>query len=153
MRHPLKSAGRSTGAHLENGVQIVDERHTYIDWDVSIGEGSIIHPHNFIYGDTKIGRSVLIAPHCTIENCDIQNHAHIKAHCHLERAVVGERCAIGPFAHLRPESRIGENAKIGNFVEVKKIHPPAGGQSQPSLLYRDAQIGEQSNIGCGFITL
>ncbi|MCY4644241.1 MAG: bifunctional UDP-N-acetylglucosamine diphosphorylase/glucosamine-1-phosphate N-acetyltransferase GlmU [Bacteriovoracales bacterium] len=138
--------------HLENGVLIVDERHTSIDWEVSIGENSVIHPHNFIYGRTKIGRSVHIGPNCTIEECDIRDHASIKGHCHLEKASIAPGAAIGPFAHLRPESHIGEGSKIGNFVEIKKAVLHRGVKVSHLSYVGDAEIGEESNIGCGFIT-
>ena len=59
---------------------------------------------------------------------------------------------MGPFAHIRPDSVVGENAKVGNFVELKKTHLGAGSKA-PHLSYLgDATIGAKANIGAGTIT-
>ena len=138
--------------HQENGVYIVDPRHTYIDWDVTIAPGAIVHPHCFIYGGTTIGPAAEIGPFCTIRDAEIGAYCHIKGHCHLEEAAVGEGAAVGPFAHLRPGSHIGKNSKIGNFVETKNAHLQAGVKVSHLSYVGDAEIGEGTNIGCGFIT-
>ena len=47
---------------------------------------------------------------------------------------------------------MGENAKVGNFVELKKTHLGAGSKA-PHLSYLgDATIGSKANIGAGTIT-
>ncbi len=47
---------------------------------------------------------------------------------------------------------IGPDAKVGNFVEVKKSKLSRGVKVSHLSYIGDAEIGENSNIGCGFIT-
>lgn len=138
--------------HQEHGVHIIDPRHTYIDWDVTIGAGSVIHPHNFIYSGTKIGPFVTIGPSNSIKETEIREYAHIKSYSYLEGAIIGEHSSIGPFARIRPGSDIGESAKIGNFVETKQVKIERAVKVGHLSYVGDAEIGEETNIGCGFIT-
>jgi bifunctional UDP-N-acetylglucosamine pyrophosphorylase/glucosamine-1-phosphate N-acetyltransferase len=55
-------------------------------------------------------------------------------------------------ARLRPGSDIGPESKIGNFVEVKKSKLAKGVKVSHLSYIGDAEIGENTNIGCGFIT-
>jgi len=66
--------------------------------------------------------------------------------------IVRQKAHVGPFARLRPDSDIGASAKVGNFVEVKKSKLSAGAKVSHLSYVGDAEIGENSNIGCGFIT-
>jgi bifunctional UDP-N-acetylglucosamine pyrophosphorylase/glucosamine-1-phosphate N-acetyltransferase len=59
---------------------------------------------------------------------------------------------VGPFAHLRPESVIGEDARVGNFVELKKTVLGKGSKANHLSYLGDATIGEGVNVGAGTIT-
>jgi bifunctional UDP-N-acetylglucosamine pyrophosphorylase/glucosamine-1-phosphate N-acetyltransferase len=59
---------------------------------------------------------------------------------------------IGPFAHLRPLAEIKTNAKIGNFVEVKKSVIGKGSKANHLTYIGDTIVGEKVNIGAGTIT-
>src|SRR6202044_491058 len=60
--------------------------------------------------------------------------------------------SLGPFSHLRPASDIGEDAKIGNFVETKKIKLGKGSKANHLTYLGNAEIGAGVNIGAGTIT-
>ena len=47
---------------------------------------------------------------------------------------------------------MGADARIGNFVELKKTRLGAGAKSQHLAYLGDAEIGAGSNIGAGTIT-
>ena len=53
---------------------------------------------------------------------------------------------------MRPGADIGAEAKIGNFVEIKKSVLERGAKVSHLSYVGDAFIGEETNIGCGFIT-
>jgi bifunctional UDP-N-acetylglucosamine pyrophosphorylase/glucosamine-1-phosphate N-acetyltransferase len=55
-------------------------------------------------------------------------------------------------AHLRGHADIGTNAKIGNFVEVKKSKIGRGTKASHLTYLGDATLGEDTNIGAGTIT-
>jgi len=59
---------------------------------------------------------------------------------------------VGPFARLRMQAQIGPEARVGNFVELKKTRLGAGSKSQHLAYLGDAEIGERVNIGAGTIT-
>ena len=135
-----------------DGVHFLNPEQVYIESDVEIGVGSTIYPGGTFLGKTRIGNDVLVESNCFIKNSSISDNAEILAGSYLEGAVVLENASIGPMARLRPGTEIGPDAKIGNFVEVKKSKLARGAKVSHLSYIGDAEIGENSNIGCGFIT-
>lgn len=138
--------------HLAAGVRVIDPRHTFIDYDVKIGEGSVIYPNCHIFEGCHLGSGVEVEPGCILKNTSIEDGVHLKAYSYFEDAIVRKKAVIGPFARIRPGSDIGEESKIGNFVETKKVHLDKGVKVSHLSYVGDAQVGENTNIGCGFIT-
>lgn len=137
---------------MNDGVRILSPEHVYIESDVEIGVGATIYPGCTLIGKTKIGNGVLVESNCFIKNSLISEKAEILAGSYLDSAVVLEHATIGPMARLRPGTEIGPDAKIGNFVEVKKSKLGRGAKVSHLSYIGDAEIGEDTNIGCGFIT-
>lgn len=130
--------------------KIIDEKNTYIDEDVVIGSGSIIHPFVFLKGKTIIGNNVEIKPFTRIENSHIADNTVVDS-SHIEDSIVGESNKIGPMSHLRPKSNIANNCKIGNFVEIKNSNIGNGTKISHLTYVGDADLGENINIGCGVV--
>jgi bifunctional UDP-N-acetylglucosamine pyrophosphorylase/glucosamine-1-phosphate N-acetyltransferase len=137
---------------MMSGVRFLNPETTYLDYAVEIGVGSTIYPGVTILGKTKIGDHSVIESGCMIKNSQIKEKVQIHAHSYLEEALVHPDATIGPMARLRPGSDIGPQAKIGNFVEVKKSKLAQGVKVSHLSYVGDAEIGENTNIGCGFIT-
>lgn len=137
---------------LAQGVRILDLASTYIDWQVTVGAGTIIYPHCYLEGNCVIGKNVVLYPGQMITNTSIADQAIILPYCHLEDSQIAAKAQIGPFAHLRPQSEIGPGAKIGNFVEIKKSQLGPRAKVSHLSYVGDASIGADTNIGCGFIT-
>ncbi len=137
--------------HMEQGITIIDPSSTFIDDQVKIGEDSIIYPFTFIEGKTKIGKEVEVGPRSRIIDSIIKDKANIDNSTVIE-SQIGENTLIGPYAYLRPGTKVGKEAKVGDFVEVKKSE--IGAKSKvPHLSYiGDTVIGEGTNIGAGTIT-
>lgn len=135
----------------ESGVRFVDSRHTYIDTS-NIGKGSFIHPNVSVDHKSVIGENVTLEPGCVIINSKIENGVTVKAYSHLEEVTLRDNCTVGPYARLRPGADIGSESKIGNFVEIKKSKLSKGVKVSHLSYVGDAEIGEETNIGCGFIT-
>jgi bifunctional UDP-N-acetylglucosamine pyrophosphorylase / glucosamine-1-phosphate N-acetyltransferase len=135
-----------------SGVQILDPDTTYIESDVKIGLGTIIYPGVTLVGSTSLGERTKIESNSFIQNSSIGNEVQILASSHIEESKVEDQASIGPMARLRPGSEIGKKAKVGNFVEVKKSILKAGAKVSHLSYIGDAEIGEETNIGCGFIT-
>lgn len=82
--------------HMENGVQFVDPKSTFIDADVVIEKNVTIYPNNTIKGQTYIGENVVLEPNNTIINSVISKGAIIK-NSYLSGAGISENMIIGPF--------------------------------------------------------
>ena len=135
-----------------DGVEFLNPGSVHIDHNVSIKVGTTVYPNVTLLGNTSIGEKVLIESGVFIKNSIIHKGAEILANSYLEGAVVHEEATIGPMARLRLGADIGAKSKIGNFVEVKKSKLDRGVKVSHLSYVGDAEIGENSNIGCGFIT-
>lgn len=136
--------------HMENGVTIIDPQNTYIGSDVVIGRDTIIYPGNVLEGNTVIKENCMLYPNSRIENSVIESGVNIQSSVIIE-SHVGEETTVGPYAYLRPETVIGKNARIGDFVEIKKS--TIGDNTKVSHLtyIGDAEVGENCNFGCGTV--
>jgi bifunctional UDP-N-acetylglucosamine pyrophosphorylase/glucosamine-1-phosphate N-acetyltransferase len=135
-----------------DGVEFLNPETIHIDHHVQIGSGSVIFPNVTLLGKTIIGEKVLIESGVFIKNSTIHSNAEILGHSYLDEAIVHEAASIGPMARLRSGADIGSKAKVGNFVEVKKSKLAKGVKVSHLSYVGDAEIGENTNIGCGFVT-
>jgi bifunctional UDP-N-acetylglucosamine pyrophosphorylase / glucosamine-1-phosphate N-acetyltransferase len=135
-----KAAGalrdRINEAHMLNGVTIVDPATTWIDASVELEPDVVLHPFTVLRGSTKVAAGAEIGPHAVAVD-----------------AVIGERVSIGPFCYLRPGTILDPDAKAGTFVELKNSR--IGARTKvPHLSYLgDAEVGEDTNIAAGNITV
>lgn len=138
--------------HMENGVTLIDPKSIYIGADVEIGRDTIIYPGNVIEGNSKIGEEVTLYPNSRISNSIISNNVEIQSSVIID-SEIGEKTTVGPFAYIRPQSIIGKNARIGDFVEIKKS--TIGNNTKVSHLtyIGDAEVGEGCNFGCGTVVV
>lgn len=137
---------------LEKGVVILDPRSTYIEDTVEVGASSVIYPGAFLRGDTKLGQFCVLEPNAYLVNVICQDSVQIRAGSYLEDCEIDKKAIIGPYARIRPETKIGEDARVGNFVEMKKVNFAKGAKANHLTYLGDADIGENTNIGCGTIT-
>jgi bifunctional UDP-N-acetylglucosamine pyrophosphorylase/glucosamine-1-phosphate N-acetyltransferase len=105
-----------------------------------------------IEGEVTLGDNTTIAPNCIIKNTKIGDNVSILPNSVIEDASINHGATIGPFARIRPGANIGENAKIGNFVEVKKSTIGKGSKVSHLSYVGDSTLGEDVNIGAGVIT-
>lgn len=134
------------------GVHFIDSETNFIDWDVEIKPFARIEQHVSIYGKSKIESNAQIHNGSVIQNSVVEKNVEVLPYTILENSVVRAGAHVGPFARIRPESDIGPKSKIGNFVELKKSKLDSGVKISHLSYVGDAEIGEESNIGCGFIT-
>jgi len=138
---------------LENleklNVKLIDATSTYIDESCTIGRGSVIYPNNYILENTVIGDNCVIFEGNHIENTKIGNDNKI-TNSYIVGSKIGSFNNIGPYSRLR-EAEILNNTKIGNFVEIKKSIIGDGVKISHLAYVGDAEIGEDTNVGCGVI--
>ncbi len=138
--------------HRDNGVRFIDSKNTYIDSQVKIGEGTTIFPCAYLSGKSEIGKNAIIEMGSIIKNSKIEDLCQVFAYSSIEDSIMKKGSSAGPYARLRPGTVLGEKSKIGNFVELKKAVLESGVKVSHLSYVGDAFIGEETNIGCGFIT-
>jgi bifunctional UDP-N-acetylglucosamine pyrophosphorylase/glucosamine-1-phosphate N-acetyltransferase len=139
-------------AHMRAGVTLIDPASTSIDADVTIGADTVVEPSTYLRGATRIGESCTIGPATTLIDCELGDGVTI-LHAYAVGARMGDGALVGPFAYLRPGAELHERSKVGTFVEVKNASIGAGSKV-PHLSYvGDADVGENSNLGAGTITV
>ena len=143
---------RKASRLLEGGVMMIQPESVFVEDQVTVEAGTVLYPQVFLKGATKIGGSCVIEQGCTIKDSEIAGHVHMKAGCYLDGAKVAANVDLGPYAHLRPGTEIGEDCKVGNFVEMKKVKFGKGAKASHLTYLGDADVGENTNIGCGTIT-
>jgi bifunctional UDP-N-acetylglucosamine pyrophosphorylase/glucosamine-1-phosphate N-acetyltransferase len=137
---------------MESGVSILDPRTTYIDSDVTVGPETVIGPGCVIGAGTTIGFGCNIEPYCHVRASQIGNRVELRWGSLVDQSEVHESAVVGPYARLRPESIVEREAHVGNFVELKKTRLGARAKANHLTYLGDAEIGEETNIGCGTIT-
>lgn len=105
-----------------------------------------------IYGETCIGSEAKVEAFTSIFETWISERSTIHPFSHLDQAVVGHDCSVGPYARLRIGAVMEDEAKVGNFVEMKKAVLGAGSKASHLTYLGDAEIGAGVNIGAGTIT-
>ena len=137
---------------MSKGLTIKDPNRFDCRGSLIFGNDCSVDINVVLEGENELGENVIIAPNCIIKNAKIGDNAEIKANTIIEDAVIGSHTTIGPFARIRPETEVGNNARIGNFVEVKKSSIDDGSKV-PHLSYiGDSTIGRNVNVGAGVIT-
>jgi bifunctional UDP-N-acetylglucosamine pyrophosphorylase/glucosamine-1-phosphate N-acetyltransferase len=134
------------------GVTIIDPASTWIGPDVVVGPDTVLHPSVFLEGKTRIGSGCEIHACVRLIDTTVDDRAVVNNFCVIIESHIAAGAQIGPFAHLRPQSHVGENAKVGNFVELKKTTLGRGSKANHLTYLGDATIGEKVNVGAGTIT-
>ena len=135
-----------------SGVTLIDPDRLDIRGQVKVGTDTVIDVNVILEGHVEIGNDCFIGPHVIIKNATLDHNVTIYANTIIDCAQIAKGATVGPFARLRPGTVVMEDAKIGNFVEVKKS--TIGHRSKASHLtyLGDATIGDDVNIGAGVIT-
>ena len=137
---------------MRAGVSLADPARIDVRGSLQVGKDVFIDVNNIFIGEVTLADNVVIESGCRITNSKIAANATIKANSVLENATVGAHCDVGPFARLRPDTVLKANAKVGNFVEVKKSTIGLGSKVSHLSYIGDTTMGASVNIGAGTIT-
>jgi bifunctional UDP-N-acetylglucosamine pyrophosphorylase/glucosamine-1-phosphate N-acetyltransferase len=141
-----------TQALLARGVVVEDPASTLVGPEVVVETGAVLRPFTLLEGHTIVRAGASVGPFARLVDVEVGPRATVLDHCLLRESVVEAGASVGPFAHLRPGSRVGREAKVGNFVELKKTVLGEGSKAQHLSYLGDATIGPGVNIGAGTIT-
>ena len=137
---------------MQQGLGLKDPARFDCRGNLSFGKDCEVDVNVVIEGEVTLGNNTTIAPNCVIKNTKIGDNVVILPNSVIEDATIGNGASIGPFARIRPQANIGENAKISNFVEVKKSTIGKGSKVSHLSYVGDTIMGSNVNIGAGVIT-
>ena len=117
---------------MESGVTILDPATTYIDFDVEIGQDTIIYPGTYIEGETKIGSDCIIGPFVHIRpNTVINSGVKIGNFVEVKNSVIGEGTKL-PHLQYIGDTDMGAGCNVGcgtvtcNYDGKKKYRTKVG---------------------------
>jgi bifunctional UDP-N-acetylglucosamine pyrophosphorylase/glucosamine-1-phosphate N-acetyltransferase len=156
-RAELAAAGaslyaRKAAALQGEGVTLLDASRTWIDPRARVGRDTVVYPDVLVEGASVIGEGCLIRSGSRLADVVLGRNVEVKDHCVVQESRVGDDAQLGPFAHLRPGSIVDAQARVGNFVELKKTRLGRGSKALHLAYLGDAEIGAGCNIGAGTIT-
>jgi bifunctional UDP-N-acetylglucosamine pyrophosphorylase/glucosamine-1-phosphate N-acetyltransferase len=143
---------RKIAVLMDSGVTIYLPETVAVDVDVQAGQDTIIEPHAMLLGSTIVGARCRIATGCILEDATLGDDIVLKPYTLIYSSRLETAAAAGPFSHLRDEAHLDAEARIGNFVEVKKSQIGSGVKAMHLSYLGDASIGAKTNIGAGTIT-
>jgi bifunctional UDP-N-acetylglucosamine pyrophosphorylase / glucosamine-1-phosphate N-acetyltransferase len=127
---------RINTAHMLAGVTIVDPASTWIDPSVELEPDSTIQPFTVLRGATTVAKGADVGPHAVAVD-----------------AAIGPGALVGPFCYLRPGTILENGAKAGAFVEIKNSRIGERTKVPHQSYIGDAEIGADTNIAAGNITV
>ena len=138
--------------HMLAVVTLVDATNTYIAPNAIIGRDTTIYPNVTIKSNTVIGEDCQIKPNSYLENAKIGNGVKVLSST-ISDSKIGDFTSVGPYAHIRNNCDLGESVRIGNFVELKNTTYGNGSKTAHLSYLGDTEVGNNTNIGCGTITV
>jgi bifunctional UDP-N-acetylglucosamine pyrophosphorylase/glucosamine-1-phosphate N-acetyltransferase len=143
---------RKARALAHDGVTIVNPEATYIDQDVEVGADTVVDPGVSLLGRTRVGRACTLRAYSTINDSVLGDRVSVRPYSVISGCEIRSDATIGPFAHLRDGAVIEQQARIGNFVEVKKSYVGRGSKASHLTYLGDATLGTNVNVGAGTVT-
>ena len=103
-----------------DGVTFIDPHNTYIDFNVKIGQDTVIGPGTVIEGASTIGAQCYIGPSSRIINSTLEDHVYVQGGCFISDSHLPSGLkvlALRQIDHGRPELAIGLKSKKDCIIE------------------------------------
>ena len=137
---------------MAGGATLSDPARLDVRGQVSTGQDVFIDVNVVLEGKVRLGSDVRIGPNCVIRDAELGDGVEVLANSIIDGARVDTGAQVGPFARLRPGATLRANAKVGNFVEIKKAVIGEGSKVNHLSYVGDAELGRDVNVGAGTIT-
>ena len=135
-----------------DGVTIEKPETVTIDSQVRVGMDSVIESFAQLRGATTVGERCRIGACSIVTDSRLGDAVEIGPFTVVAKSTLEHGVHAGPFARLRMDNYVAANARIGNFVELKKTRMGAGAKAGHLAYLGDSEIGAETNIGAGAIT-
>ena len=143
---------RKTQELMLAGVTIERPETVTIDLQVRVGIDTVIEPFARLLNQTVIGEDCRVGQGAILDSAVLADRCAVEAYTLVADSRIDPGAIVGPFSRLRMGAQVGPEARVGNFVELKKTRLGAGSKSQHLAYLGDSEIGERVNIGAGTIT-
>ena len=143
---------RKRAALMESGVTIEMPETVRVDPDVTVGADTLIEPGVQLLGKTRVGANCTIRTGSILTDAVLDDGVTVKPYSVITDSRLETGAQAGPFAHLRNSARLMKQARVGNFVEVKKSVLGERSKAMHLTYLGDARVGSETNIGAGTIT-
>jgi bifunctional UDP-N-acetylglucosamine pyrophosphorylase/glucosamine-1-phosphate N-acetyltransferase len=143
---------RAADELMNSGASIQFPETVVIDAGVTAGPDTFIGANVQLLGRTRIGANCTIGAGSILSDMTLADGVLVKPYSILNASQVASGAQIGPFSHFREQVVLRENARVGNFVEVKKVSLGRRAKAMHLSYLGDARIGDETNIGAGTIT-
>lgn len=134
------------------GVIVLDPASAWVDLNVRIGRGTVLHPAVVIEGRSSIGRDCRVYPFVHMVDTRVGDRVKILGSTVIEGSLIRDDALVGPFSRFRPNTVIKAKARVGNFVEMKNTVFGEGSKAGHLSYLGDAVVEADVNIGAGTIT-
>ena len=143
---------RKRAALMDSGVTIEMPETVRVDPEVTVGADTVIEPGVQLLGKTRVGANCIIRTGSILTDAVLEDGVTVKPYSVISASHLESGSQAGPFAHLRNSARLMKNARVGNFVEMKKSVLGERSKAMHLTYLGDARIGSETNIGAGTIT-
>src|SRR3990170_2611211 len=143
---------RKRAALMDSGVTIEMPDTVRVDPDVTVGADTLLEPGVQLLGKTRVGANCTIRTGSILTDAVIEDGVTVKPYSVISASHLEAGAQAGPFAHLRDSARLMKQARVGNFVEIKKSVLGEGAKAMHLTYLGDARVGSETNIGAGTIT-
>lgn len=134
------------------GLTVLDPSRVDVRGEFRFGQDVVIDINVMMEGTVQVGANCYIGPNVILRNVTLGDYVRIEANSVIDGAEIHDFCVVGPFARIRPDTLLQRNAKVGNFVEVKKSKIGEHSKVNHLTYLGDTQVGNQVNVGAGTIT-
>lgn len=135
---------------IERGVNILSPDNVYIESTVLLEEGCTVYPFSVLKGHSVVKRNSVLMGNSYISNSEIGENSVVLS-SYVYDSKIGSNSTVGPFSQVRMGAVIGDNVRVGDFVEIKNAVLHNGVKSAHLTYVGDAEVGENTNIGCGTV--
>jgi bifunctional UDP-N-acetylglucosamine pyrophosphorylase/glucosamine-1-phosphate N-acetyltransferase len=147
-------------ALMASGVTVEDPATTYVDWNVTVGQDTVIGPCTVIRGPSKIGAGCRVGPLAHIRPGSVlEDGAEAGAFVETKNARLGKKVCARHLSYLGditigPRTNVGCGTITANSDGRKKLHTEVGADAflgAGTLLVAPTVVGNGGRTGAGAV--
>ena len=147
-------------ALMASGVTVEDPATTYVDWNVTVGQDTVIGPCTVIRGPSSIGANCRVGPLANIRRGTVlEDGAEAGAFVETKNARLGRRACARHLSYLGdidigPRTNVGCGTITANFDGRRKRHTKVGADAflgAGTLLVAPTSVGDGGRTGAGAV--